>query len=179
MTRASSAGDDHPLRRARRRRGMTQVELAGLAGLSFSYISMIECGQRQLTRRDHANALAAALKVPPAEIAPGAKAGFDEWAPSSLSASAFPPVSDNITLTRHQKLTEQFICFVSRGDKYAAGTWLRRTARDPSVNPWLLLDQLTRRDTGLGVCPPGGTGSGSDAGAIDDHRGAARRQRSP
>jgi len=31
----------------------------------------------------------------------------------------------------------------------AAGAWLRRMARDPSVNPWLLLDQLTAPDTGL------------------------------
>ena len=31
---------------------------------------------------------------------------------------------------------------------YAAGAWLRRMARDPSVNPWLLLDQLTAPDTG-------------------------------
>ena len=36
------AAAGHPLRRVRLRRGLTQVELAGLAGLSFSYISMIE-----------------------------------------------------------------------------------------------------------------------------------------
>ena len=54
---------EHPLRRARLRRGMTQVELAGLAGLSCSYISMVERGQRKLTRRDHVNALAAVLRV--------------------------------------------------------------------------------------------------------------------
>ena len=45
MTRASAAGADHPLRQVRLRRGLTQVELAGLAGLSYSYISMIECGR--------------------------------------------------------------------------------------------------------------------------------------
>jgi transcriptional regulator with XRE-family HTH domain len=61
---------EHPLRRVCLRRGMTQVELAGLAGLSCSCISMIERGQRPLRRRDHVNALAAASKVPPAEIAP-------------------------------------------------------------------------------------------------------------
>jgi hypothetical protein len=33
--------------------------------------------------------------------------------------------------------------YVSRGDTYAAGAWLRRLARDPNVHPWLLLDQLT------------------------------------
>ena len=37
----------------------------------------------------------------------------------------------------------QLMSQVSRGDTYAAGAWLRRLARDPSVHPWLLLDQLT------------------------------------
>ena len=44
MTGAPVAAE-HPLRRARLRRGMTQVELAGLAGLASSYISMIERGR--------------------------------------------------------------------------------------------------------------------------------------
>ena len=84
-------GAEHPLRRVRLRRGLTQVELAGLAGLASSYISMIECGRRKLTRRDHVNALAAALRVPPAEIAPSMIAGSDEWAPAARAGSAFPP----------------------------------------------------------------------------------------
>ena len=138
----TSAG--HPLRQARLRRGLTQVELAGLAGLSYSYISMIERGRRKLTRRDHVNALAAALRVPPAEIAPGTIPGLDEWAPAPRApASAFPPLSDDIAVARHRELAGQFIGHVSRGDTYAAGAWLRRLARDPNVNPWLLLDQLT------------------------------------
>jgi DNA-binding XRE family transcriptional regulator len=49
---APAAGDDHPLRRLRRRRGLTQVELAGLAGLSYSYISMVERGHRTAARRE-------------------------------------------------------------------------------------------------------------------------------
>jgi hypothetical protein len=35
---------------------------------------------------------------------------------------------------------------VIRGDRCAAGAWLRRAARDPSVHPWLLLDQLITRE---------------------------------
>lgn len=144
------AGEDHPLRRVRRRRGLTQVELAGLAGMSFSYISMIETGQRTLTRRDHVNALAAALRVTPAEIAPSMSPWPDEWAPaSSAPPSAFPPVVDDVAAARHGQLAGQLIGYVSRGDRYAAGAWLRRMARDPSVNPWLLLDQLTAPGTGL------------------------------
>jgi transcriptional regulator with XRE-family HTH domain len=138
----TSAG--HPLRQARLRRGLTQVELAGLAGLSYSYISMIECGRRKLTRRDHVNALAAALRVLPDEIAPATIPGLDEWAPAPPApAPAFPPLIDDIAAARHQELTGQLIGYVSRGDTHAAGVWLRRRARDPNVNPWLLLDQLT------------------------------------
>ncbi len=161
MTRAP-AGAEHPLRRVRRRRGLTQVELAGLAGLSFSYISMIECGRRRLRRRDHINALAAALRVPPAEIAPSTVPGFDEWAPASSPASAFPAASDEMAVARHSELAGRFIGYVIQGDTYGAGAWLRRLARDPSVSPWLLLDQLTAPDTGLsGVCsrPSGGSGT--------------------
>ena len=144
MTRASAAGADHPLRRVRLRRGLTQVQLAGLAGLSYSYISMIECGRRKLTRCDHVNALAAALRVPPTEIAPAMVPGLDEWAPvPSAPGSAFPPVGDDIAAARHRELAGQLMGHVIQGDMYAAGAWLRRLARDPSVNPWLLLDQLT------------------------------------
>ena len=126
------------------RRGLTQVELAGLAGLSSSYISMIERGRRKLTRRDHVNALAAALRVPPAEISAEHDPRPDEWAPaSSARRRAFPPGIDDIAAARHRELAGQFIGYVTGGDTYAAGAWLRRLARDPNVNPWLLLDQLT------------------------------------
>ena len=150
---------EHPLRRARLRRGMTQVELAGLAGLASSYISMIERGRRGLIRRDHVNALAAALKVPPAEIAPSMIAGADEWAPASPQVCAFPPARDDLTMARHRDLAGRFIGHVISGDTYAAGAWLRRMARDPDVNPWLLLDQLTTAQhagPGLSVRPSGG-----------------------
>ncbi len=153
----TSAG--HPLRQARLRRGLTQVELAGLAGLSYSYISMIECGRRKLTRRDHVNALAAALKVPPAEIAPSTIAGSGEWAPAPPPACAFPPARDDITMARHRDLAGRFIGHVISGGTCAAGAWLRRMACDPDVNPWLLLDQLTTAEhavLGLSVRPSGG-----------------------
>jgi transcriptional regulator with XRE-family HTH domain len=158
MTRAPTVAE-HPLRRARLRRGMTQVELAGLAGLASSYISMIERGRRGLTRRDHVNALAAALKVASAEIAPSMIGGSDEWAPAHPPACAFPPVGDDLTVARHRDLAGRFIGYVISGDTYAAGAWLRRMARDPNVSPWLLLDQLTTTGqavSGLSVRPSGG-----------------------
>jgi len=161
MTRAPAVAE-HPLRRARLRRGMTQVELAGLAGLASSYISMIERGRRPLRRRDHVNALAAVLKVAPTEIAPSMIGGSDEWAPAPLPACAFPPAGDDLTMARHRDLARRFIGHVISGDSYAAGAWLRRMARDPNVSPWLLLDQLTTTGQavpGLSVCArPGRTG---------------------
>jgi transcriptional regulator with XRE-family HTH domain len=51
------------LRILRRWRGKSQVELAGLADLSPSFLSMVETGQRPLDRRSHIAALASALKL--------------------------------------------------------------------------------------------------------------------
>jgi hypothetical protein len=50
---------------------------------------------------------------------------------------------------------------VSQGDRYAAGKWLRRLARDPEVNPWLLLDQLTAP----GISLPGPASARGEPGA--------------
>ncbi len=106
---APVARADHPLRRVRRRRGLTTTALADLAGLSPSFISMVETGQRPLRRRDDINALAAVLRVRPAEIAPSISPGFDEWAPAPPApATAFPPLSDDIAVARHQELAAQF-----------------------------------------------------------------------
>jgi len=59
------------LRTLRRWRGKTQVELAGLAGLSPSFMSMVETGQRPLDRRSHIAALASALKVSETDLVGG------------------------------------------------------------------------------------------------------------
>ena len=59
------------LRTLRRWRGKTQTELAGLAGLSPSFISMVETGQRPLDRRSHIAALASALRVSETDLAGG------------------------------------------------------------------------------------------------------------
>jgi transcriptional regulator with XRE-family HTH domain len=50
---------------------MTLEVLAGLTGVVPSYLSMIENGKRPLDRYSIIMALAAALRVPPAELAPG------------------------------------------------------------------------------------------------------------
>ncbi len=59
------------LRTLRRWRGKTQTELAGLAGLSPSFLSMVETGQRPLDRRSHIAALASALKVSEMDLVGG------------------------------------------------------------------------------------------------------------
>ena len=59
------------LRTLRRWRGKSQVQLAGLAGLSPSFLSMVENGQRPLDRRSHIAALAHALKVSETDLVGG------------------------------------------------------------------------------------------------------------
>jgi transcriptional regulator with XRE-family HTH domain len=59
------------LRILRKWRRLTLTELAGLSGLSPSFISMAERGQRFLDRRSHIAALAAALKVSETELVGG------------------------------------------------------------------------------------------------------------
>lgn len=59
------------LRTLRRWRGMTQVELAGLADLSPSFLSMVEHGQRLLDRRSHIAAVASALRVSESDLIGG------------------------------------------------------------------------------------------------------------
>lgn len=59
------------LRTLRRWRGMTQVELAGLADLSPSFVSMVEHGSRMLDRRSHIAAIASALRVSETDLVGG------------------------------------------------------------------------------------------------------------
>lgn len=59
------------LRTLRRWRALTQTQLAGLAGLSTSFVSMVETGQRPLDRRSHVAALANALRVSETDLVGG------------------------------------------------------------------------------------------------------------
>jgi transcriptional regulator with XRE-family HTH domain len=59
------------LRILRRWRGMTQAELAGLAALSPSFISMVEQGHRPLDRRSHIAGIASALRVSETDLVGG------------------------------------------------------------------------------------------------------------
>jgi DNA-binding XRE family transcriptional regulator len=59
-----SARQDHPVRILRKFRGLTQEELAGLAGLSRPYITEIETGKKQGSV-SAIQAIATALSVQP------------------------------------------------------------------------------------------------------------------
>ena len=129
------------LRAARLRRGMSQTALAGLARVSPAYISMIETGQRQLTRLRDVAALADALQVSPLYLADG-REEVSVPGPGALPAVPVPARCDPITLSRHQQLARHY-AHLAQTDTRATGDWLRRLAREPAVNPWLLIDQLT------------------------------------
>ncbi len=140
------------LRTLRLRRGLSQTALADLACVSPSFVSMVENGQRSLRSADHILALADVLRVSPLYLADGRE---DPAAPvrRDLGTVPFPARSDPLRLARHQHLARQYT-LLARQDGRAAGDWLRRLAREPAVNPWLLIDQLTT----LQAHPPSPTG---------------------
>ena len=78
------------LRTLRRWRGMTQVELAGLADLSPSFVSMVEHGSRMLDRRSHVAALASALRVSETDLVGGPHLSQDRL--QSDPHMAIPPL---------------------------------------------------------------------------------------
>ncbi|WP_280397386.1 helix-turn-helix domain-containing protein [Nocardia carnea] len=65
---ASDDGMGQSLRRIRHARGKSLAVVAGLAGISTSYLSRLESGERALDRRSLIIALADALEVAPSEI---------------------------------------------------------------------------------------------------------------
>lgn len=80
---------EHPgvrLRRIRKARGLSLAVVAGLAGISKSYLSRLENGERALDRRQLITALADALNVTPADIIGHALPAVPESPDSRLDA---------------------------------------------------------------------------------------------
>jgi DNA-binding XRE family transcriptional regulator len=102
---------------------------------------MVENGQRNLSRLADIVALANALDISPAFLAFG---GPDAPVarPGPL-AETFPVAPDVITARRHARLAGRLAGLLAASDTHAAGDWLRQIARQPGVNPWLLIDQLS------------------------------------
>lgn len=78
------------LRTLRRWRGLTQVQLADRAGISASYVSMVEHGTRLLDRRSHIAALAGALRVSETDLVGGPHLSADRL--QSDPHMAIPPL---------------------------------------------------------------------------------------
>ena len=86
---------------------------------------------------------------------------------------------DEFTVTRHARLARQFMTHVARGDTYQAGVWLRRTARDPSVSPWLLLDLAAAHDAGVPGPRPHPPGRSHASGSRRDEHQAVQARGTP
>ncbi|MEV7287135.1 helix-turn-helix transcriptional regulator [Streptomyces sp. NPDC093252] len=88
------------LRDVRKRRGMSQRELADTSGISLSLIRKLEQGDREDTRLETARALAAALRVPTTRLMADARedgagqATRDQWEPVRR-ALVIPPAGDD------------------------------------------------------------------------------------
>lgn len=74
----------------RRRRGLSQVKLAGLVGRSESWLSQVERGVRSIDRISVLNQVASALNVPVTELAPGALTSKDVDEPAATTALRSP-----------------------------------------------------------------------------------------
>jgi transcriptional regulator with XRE-family HTH domain len=133
------------LRAARLRRGMTQTALADLACISPSFVSMVETGERELTRVRAIVALADVLRVSPLYLADG-RVDTSAAGQRPTRTVPFPARTEPRTQARHQQLARQFIQLAHQ-DGRATGDWLRRLARDATVDPWLLIDQLATLPT--------------------------------
>ncbi|MET8827076.1 helix-turn-helix transcriptional regulator [Streptomyces sp. NPDC004610] len=88
------------LRDVRKRRGMSQRELADTSGISLSLIRKLEQGDRADTRLETARSLAAALRVPTTRLMADAveegagRATRDQWEPVRR-ALVIPPTGDD------------------------------------------------------------------------------------
>ncbi|MGP2442554.1 helix-turn-helix transcriptional regulator [Streptomyces sp. JW3] len=97
-----SANLGERLREIRKRRGLTQRQLADLSGVSVSLVRKLEQGERTDTRLETARALAHTLKVPTTQLVaahaedPADAATVRSWAPvhAALAAPADTVASD-------------------------------------------------------------------------------------
>lgn len=138
------------LRRLRLKRGLTLTVLAERSGLGNAFLSMVENGQRRLQRVSDIVALADTLDTSPSYLAFGISDSPSQRGPDPV-ALQFPARRDRVTVIRHARLADEFSALVARGDGRTAGEWLRRLAREPDVNPWVLIDQLAARAIAAGL----------------------------
>ncbi|WP_330468716.1 helix-turn-helix domain-containing protein [Streptomyces longwoodensis] len=137
-----SANLGERLRETRKRRGLSQRELADLAGVSLSLIRKLEQGERNDTRLETARQLASALKVPTTRlIAEHAEdgAGQDEvnrWAPVHAALAASPQAGGPSEAPTYDGLREALQAAVPlfAGDRFdELGTALPPLLRDAEI----------------------------------------------
>lgn len=136
------------LREVRKRRGLSQRELAAESGVSLSLIRKLEQGERSDTRVETARALAVALHVPTSQLlveheTPGASpAVIDRWAPvrTALAAPAPGPSDDTPTVAGVRAALKAAM-------PLAAGDRIEQLA---AVLPILLRDAAAIADTPAG-----------------------------
>ncbi|MFR9780724.1 helix-turn-helix domain-containing protein [Micromonospora sp. MS34] len=124
-----------------RRGGMSQAVLAGLAGVSQSYISQVESGRKTIDRRSTLVAIAAALQVTVADLLgqgtePGdpARERAAEWVPAIWSALIEIEDGERRPLTRTRR---ELATDIARSDQLRNGSNYPAMAR---LLPGLLLE---------------------------------------
>ncbi|MDT0341577.1 helix-turn-helix domain-containing protein [Streptomyces litchfieldiae] len=128
------------LKEARKRRGLSQRELADASGVSLSLIRKLEQGERQDTRLETARRFASALRIPTSHLIPAeatdAEAAVgpeaDRWAPvrAALAGPARDDVEELPTVVGVRTELDSAIALYSEGDLAGIGEALPRLIRD-------------------------------------------------
>jgi transcriptional regulator with XRE-family HTH domain len=128
------------LRTARLRRGMTQIALAEMACVSASFVSMVETGQRELTRVCDIVALADALRVSPLYLADG----WDDHLPPGSGRPGRCRSRLAVIRSRWPGTRSSPVSSSGSPGRTAVppGTGCADWPASPASIPWLLLDQL-------------------------------------
>ena len=121
------------LKRHRKKTGLTQQQLAELAGIAPGTVSSVEQG-RSLPRQETARKLARALRLrgPAHTRLMNAARGPTDPAPSATKTTtrqAKPP-------TNSRRRLKVFLCH-SSGDKATVRVLYQRLKREPGIKPWL------------------------------------------
>jgi transcriptional regulator with XRE-family HTH domain len=131
------------LKEGRKRRGLSQRELADTSGVSLSLIRKLEQGERQDTRLETARRLASALRIPTSRLIeseatdaePAAGAEADRWAPvrAALAAPGRNDVQELPTVGGVRTGLDAAIAQYTDGDLTGTGQALPSLIRDVDV----------------------------------------------